>query len=215
MRSLVPRIVSASLAALLLTLAALPAFAESPAAPPSPAATSEATLTDAQEQGLLYMREEEKLAHDLYVLFGEQWGVRSFARIVQAESNHEAQVLGAMARYGLSDPAAELSLGEFSNADLQALYDQLAAEGAVSLREALRVAALVEETDIADLDAELADDGPTPLPADVAAVYEHLRFGSTNHLRAYVRQLNRLGESYAPVVLDQESFDAILSARGR
>ena len=58
------------------------------------------------------------------------------------------QVKLLLDRYGLADPA--LDPGKFSDPTLQALYDQLIAQGSVSLEEALKVGVLIEQTDIAD-----------------------------------------------------------------
>ncbi|MGL4650901.1 MAG: DUF2202 domain-containing protein [Caldilineaceae bacterium] len=198
----------------LLTLTVLPAFgSETPAAPaPAPVVTAlpaATALTDAQAQGLSYMREEEKLAHDLYVTMGEIWGTRAFANIAQAETRHQSAVTSLQDRYGLDTPAAD-STGIFVDGNLQALYDVLAVQGAESLTAALQAGALVEETDIADLDELLAD---SSLPPDVVAVYTNLRAGSANHLRAYVRLLARQGEIYEPAVLPSDSFARIVQGR--
>lgn len=201
---------SVVLAALLvlLAMAGLPQFASAQ----SDVAPAPVTLTAEQEAGLIFMREEEKLAQDVYLALGELWGLPIFGRIANAEAQHQSAVLRVMDRYGLEDPAAGLDAGQFADADLQTLYDTLVAQGSESLEAALAVGALVEETDIADLDVELAG----ALPADVANVYSHLRAGSTNHLRAFTRLLaSQTGTEYVPQVLDEETYTAITAADGR
>jgi hypothetical protein len=71
------------------------------------------------------------------------------------------------------------------------LYDQLVAGGSVSLVEALKVGAAIEEIDIIDLQAALAlvDN------RDIRLVYENLLSGSRNHLQAFVRALQQQGWS--------------------
>lgn len=54
---------------LLAVAGMLTAFAPLPAAP--------TTLTDSEADGLAFMREEEKLAHDLYVAMADQYELRS------------------------------------------------------------------------------------------------------------------------------------------
>ena len=77
--------------------------------------------------------------------------------------------------------------------------------GMTSLEDALRVGAIVEELDIADLRARPAD------APDVAQVFASLERGSRNHLRAFVRQLDRLDADYAPTHLPQAEVDEILA----
>ena len=53
---------------------------------------------------------------------------------------------------GLSDPAAGLGRGEFSNPDFVTLYKQLVEKGSQSLMDALLVGATIEDLDLYDLD---------------------------------------------------------------
>ena len=85
-----------------------------------------------------------------------------------------------MDRYGLADPA--LDPGQFTDANLQALYNQMIAQGSVSLTEALNVGVLIEQTDIADLQARLAQTDN----ADIQLVYTNLMNASYNHLAAFL-----------------------------
>ena len=172
-------------------------------------------LTSEEVVGLLYMREEEKLAHDVYAAFYDMWGAQIFSNISDSELSHTAAVKTLLDRYQLPDPAEGAPEGAFTNADLQELYDQLVATGSASLRAALEVGALIEELDIVDLQHAIA----TTDNEDIRLVYENLMLGSRNHLRAFIRNLdNQGGATYTPVYLDQETFDAIISSdteRGR
>ncbi|MBN1886821.1 MAG: DUF2202 domain-containing protein [Thermoflexales bacterium] len=164
-------------------------------------------LSEAEIEGLFYMREEEKLARDVYLALYQKWGQRSFQNIANSEQTHTGEVLALIERYGLADPAADLPAGVFANATLQALYDQLVAEGSQSLASALRVGAAIEEIDILDLQASLAQTDR----ADIRSVYEDLLSGSHKHLRAFASTLNRqTGEIYQPQHLDQAAYDAIV-----
>jgi hypothetical protein len=108
-------------------------------------------------------------------------------------------------KYGLIDPI--LGAGNFADADLKALYDDLVEEGSSSVEEALRVGAVIEETDIQDLKDRLAETDND----DIVLVYESLMRGSRNHLRAFVNNLERRGVDYTPQFLSQEEFDEIIS----
>jgi len=129
--------------------------------------------------GLLFMREEEKLARDVYNQLYSMWGQAIFQNIAQSEQTHMDQVKLLLDRYALTDPA--LTAGQFSNPSLQALYDQLIAQGSVSLEEALNVGTLIEQTDIADLQTRIAQTDNS----DIQLVYNNLMNASYNHLRAF------------------------------
>ncbi len=163
-------------------------------------------LTDPLADWLKFMIEEEKLARDLYLAFYESFKIPVFKNIPRAEANHMNAVLTLMNEYGVDDPSSSDN-GVFTNAGLQQLYDDLLATGKVSLNEALKVGALVEETDIIDL-AGVYELDPGE---DFKALAEALMLGSRNHLRAFNRILELRGVDYVPVELDQEEFDQIIS----
>ena len=159
-------------------------------------------LSVAEAEDLVYMREEEKLAHDVYVTFHEQWGLQVFANIAESETTHTETVKALLDKYGLTDLALDQA-GAFTNTNLQALYDQLVERGMASSMEALHVGALIEEVDMADL--QHAIDNATH--DDIITVYENLLKGSRNHLRSYVDVI----ESYG-VVYDQDEVNAIIDS---
>jgi hypothetical protein len=171
-------------------------------------ATPKSQLTEEQQQGLLLMREEEKLAHDVYVTLHQQWSLQPFANIPQAEARHQQFVKMLLERYGLEDPVDELGIGRFAAVPMQELYDKLVARGKQSVEEAIRVGALIEELDIYDLQRLM---GQTDNP-DLLLVYENLLRGSRNHLRAFSRQLSRYGVSYEAQHLSQAEFDRIAAS---
>jgi hypothetical protein len=110
-----------------------------------------AELSDVEAEGILYMREEEKLARDVYLTLYDQWGMQILSNIADSESTHMEAVKTLIDRYGLDDPAAGKGIGEFTNEELKALYDQLVEQGSQSLVDALQVGAAIEEIDILDL----------------------------------------------------------------
>ncbi len=158
-------------------------------------------LSEAEAEGLSFMREEEKLARDVYLMLYEQWGIRIFQNIAKAEETHMSAVAGLLERYGIPDPAADTAVGVFTNPELQALYDQLMEEGSQSLADALRVGALVEEVDIIDLE-DYIDQTDND---DMLLVYQNLLKGSYNHLRAFTSTLEKqTGEIYQLQLLESE-----------
>lgn len=192
------------------TLAAPAANAEDAGRRPTPTPVVSA-ITQTEKDGLLLMREEEKLAHDVYAALYEQWSLPVFGNIVQSEQTHMDQVKALLAQFGLPDPAANQPAGVFANPELQALYDALVEQGSQSAGAALRVGATIEDLDIFDLNRLLADTKNSA----IKQVYANLKFGSENHLRAFTRQLGGYGETYAPQYISLAEFNAILSKSGR
>jgi hypothetical protein len=168
---------------------------------------SNGDLTDVEAAGLLYMREEEKLAHDVYVKMYEKWGLQIFQNIAESESTHTDAVKALLDRYGLDDPATGMAAGEFSNSDLQSLYDDLVAQGSQSLEAAVLVGGAIEEIDILDLQKELA----LTENSEICLVYSNLLSGSSNHLRAFSRTSEQqTGETYQPQYLSAEAYTEII-----
>jgi hypothetical protein len=164
-------------------------------------------ISVAQADWLKFMREEEKLAHDLYIALSKDYTVPAFKNIARAEQNHMDAVLTILSGYSIEDPAST-EAGVFNNADLQTLYKTLLEKGKTSLVEALKVGALVEETDILDL-AKVYELNPGD---DLVTLTEALMLGSRNHLRAFSRVLKINGVVYAPVALSLEEYTAIVTS---
>ena len=165
-------------------------------------------LTNAEVAGLVFMREEEKLAHDVYLTLYDLWGLPLFQNIANSELTHTEAVLNLLNNYDIEDPAAGTALGVFANPDLQALYDELTASGAQSLEAAILVGGAIEEIDILDLQNNLAN----LTQPDIRQVYENLLAGSENHLRAFANTYARqTGEAYEPQYMTETAYTAILS----
>lgn len=162
-------------------------------------------LTENEKAGLQLMREEEKLAHDVYTVLFEKWQLRPFSNIARSESRHFEAIGFLLEAYNLKDPASE-EPGKFRNKELAKLYDSLVAKGSESLVAALEVGAYIEEVDIKDLQ-ELLEEKPE---AQIATVYENLLWGSENHIRAFTRNLSFRNEAYTPKVLSAEIYAEIV-----
>ncbi|MBP8287670.1 MAG: DUF2202 domain-containing protein, partial [Rhodoferax sp.] len=110
-----------------------------------------AELSDIECADLGLMREEEKIARDVYMQLFERWGVMPFGNISGSEQAHMDMVGLLLKRFGVSDAVAGLEVGHFATATMQALHDQLLAQGLQSLEDAVSVGLNIEELDIADL----------------------------------------------------------------
>jgi len=166
-----------------------------------------AYLSANEQDDLIFMREEEKVAHDVYVTLYATWGLPAFQNIANSEATHTAAIKRLLEQYGIADPATGKGIGEFTNPDLQKLYDKLVAQGVKSLADALKVGAVIEQIDIIDLQTRIA----RTMNADIKLVYNNLLRGSENHLRAFTSTLQRqTGETYAPQYLDETSYSLII-----
>lgn len=148
---------------------------------------------------LLYMREEEKLAHDVYVHFaglyvGVAPGAHIFDRVAQSEQRHTDAVKNLLVTYGIDDPAASTAPGEFVDDELQALYVTLTSVGEAGITEALGVGVLIEQKDLTDLVAAIE---VSAAYADIVQVYTNLLAGSQRHLDAFMKVLDTSGSSAA------------------
>jgi hypothetical protein len=165
-------------------------------------------LSEVEAEGIRFMREEEKLARDVYLTLYGQWDMQAFTHIADSENTHMEAIKTLIDRYGLDDPAAGREIGEFANKELQALYNQLVEQGSRSLVDALKVGATIEEIDILDLQEYISQ---TDKP-DIQTVYGNLLRGSRNHLRAFVSSLEGQGVTYEPSYLSPEQVQEIINS---
>lgn len=172
------------------------------------AANATAALSQQEIKMLLTMREEEKLAHDVYVALGQKWNEQVFQKIAQAESQHANRVAQLLAQYQIPDPVANLKPGVFVSPNFQNLYQTLVAAGTNSRVEAIQVGLKIEELDIADLKTAIRTSNQT----NVQRVLENLHRGSRNHLRAFASRLQQLGGTYVPTSLSQQEFNDIANS---
>jgi len=166
-------------------------------------------LSGQEQDGLLLMREEEKLAHDVYVELARKWSLRPLQNIPHAEARHINAVKSLLDRYGIEDPVKNKQAGEFSSPRMQSLYDQLITQGRRSAEEAVKVGLLIEELDIADLNQLMTQADSK----DIRVIYQNLLKGSRNHLRAFWRQLSQYDAQYSAQHLTQVEFDRIAQSK--
>lgn len=151
----------------------------------NPGPTAGGPLSDGERADLVLMREEERLARDLYLQFHQAWGVPIFGNIAASEQRHYDAIGGLLQRYGIPDPSAGRQPGTYADTKLQAAYDGWLARGLSSFEEACAVGVELETADIADLTA--AAEGSDE--AVLNRVYGNLRAASENHLRAFEGRL--------------------------
>lgn len=165
-------------------------------------------LSTAEENALLYMVEEEKLARDVYQFLAEKWNLAIFANIARSEQTHMNALITLIDRYGLTNPVSDQA-GVFTNDTLQALYTELTAKGSQTLTDALLVGGAIEEIDIRDLKSDLED----VTHSDITQVFNNLMSGSYNHLQAFANEYElQTGKVYTPQYLDSLTFQEAIEA---
>lgn len=165
-----------------------------------------AELSTVESDTLLFMREEEKLARDVYITLFEQWNNRIFDNISTSEQKHMDTMKTRLDGYGLTDPISDDSVGAFNNTQLEALYWELIEKGQVSEMDALHVGAFIEEIDMIDLQEAIDNSSH----ADITRSYKNLLRGSESHLRAFVRQIENRGVDYEAQEISQDELDEIV-----
>ncbi len=195
-----------------------------------------APLDNGETHHLVFMREEEKLARDVYMTMQDLYPNEAvFANIGDnSEQTHTDTVRDMLEKHNIADPNPDANLlpdaiGVFTGDDygwyFTEKFDLLTNWGAQSVLDALYVGAFIEELDMLDIigcpkvivetdngigagqcGLEYTDE------ADLQTMYTHLVDGSKDHLRSYVKNIeNVIGEgNYVAQVLTQEEVDAIL-----
>lgn len=164
-------------------------------------------LNSAELTSLSFMREEEKLARDVYITLYNKWGVTIFTNISNSEQTHMDAILMLLSKYSLADPVSNNAVGVFNNVTLQNLYNQLVAQGNISVLDAYKVGATIEDLDIFDLKNALLNNDNQ----DIKLVYDMLTKGSRNHIRSFYKNILSVGGSYSPQYITQAEFDAIIN----
>lgn len=164
-------------------------------------------LSQADKEALLFMLEEEKLARDTYNYLNDIWSLTSFSNIKESEQSHINAISKVLKDYNIS--YAILEYGKFENTDLQVMYNKLTTQGAVSVVEALKVGAFIEDLDIIDLQERIDATDNT----SIINVFSSLQCGSRNHLRSFIKALTNNGGSYTPKYLSEEEFNQIISKK--
>lgn len=166
-------------------------------------------LSVEEEHGLIFMREEEKLARDVYLTLYDMWGLSIFKNIAKSEQSHTDAIKLLIEKYQLADPVVDDSIGVFTDYHFVETYEALVAKGSESLEGALQVGNMIEELDIKDIAESVA---VVEGNDDIVAVYSELMKGSRNHLRSFWDVLTKKGFTYEPQFISQEEFDVIINS---
>jgi len=163
-------------------------------------------LSSDEVDKLLFMREEEKVARDVYLTLHEKWKNPVFIRISRSEQEHMDAMALLLTKFQLDDPVVDDTIGVFTDPELAHMYHDLVEKGQQSMLDALYVGGLIEEVDIEDIQHGIEETDNSL----IISVYENLLKGSRNHLRAFVGQIESKGMEYEPQVLEEATiFDIV------
>lgn len=165
-------------------------------------------LSEEEKNSLIYMREEEKLARDVYLTLNTKWNTNVFSNISSSEQTHMDAILMLLKKYNITDPVGTNGIGVFANQTLQGIYTQLVAQGNASILAAYKTGATIEDLDIFDLKTALTKIDNQ----DIKLVYDNLTKGSRNHMRAFYRNILNAGGTYTPQYITQAEFDAVINS---
>lgn len=191
-------------------------------------------LDTAEAAHLVFMREEEKLARDVYMTLSSLYpDSRVFVNIGEgSEQTHTDMVRDQLEAYGIDDPNPDTnnlpsSIGVYTGEEFGTYFTEkyayLTELGSRSELDALYVGAFIEELDMHDIiecpdyieetengidDCGMSYTDEEPL----INAYSSLVDGSKNHLRAFVGSIEAIiGEgNYVAQVISQEEVDEIL-----
>ncbi len=197
---------------------------------------SAATLDHAEETHLVFMREEEKLARDVYLTFAQMYPNQPVFQTIatSSEQTHTDTMRDKLAQYNIADPNPDTnnlpaSIGIYTGAVYGPYFTEkfstLTSLGMQSELHSLYVGALIEELDMHDIvecpkaivetDPAIEEGGCGLNYTDekpLKNAYSSLIDGSESHLRSYVGQIEAVigVGNYQAQYLTQEQVDAIL-----
>ncbi len=157
---------------------------------------------------LKLMREEEKLARDVYSALYQIWAIKAFQNIAKAEQSHMDLVKVILDRYSIPDPIKSDKLGVFPSPVFTGLFNVMVSFGAASRLHAEFVGAFIEDLDIFDLDRALRVSDNR----DIDTVWQNLQLGSRNHMRSFDKLLKAQSVVYPGIVLPFSRVQAIVNS---
>lgn len=166
------------------------------------------TVDAGERADLLMMREEEKLARDVYRVLYDVWKIPAFANIAASEQSHMDLTKYVLDRYKIPDPVVSDKTGEFRAPLFKHLFHVLVVFGVQSRNHALVVGGFIEDLDIFDLDAALVRSDNR----DIDTLWQNLQLGSRNHMRSFYKLLLQNNIVYPGIVLPAARIQSIVNS---
>ncbi|HIP34154.1 MAG TPA: DUF2202 domain-containing protein [Bacteroidia bacterium] len=169
-------------------------------------------LTESEKKAIIHMREEEKMARDIYRTLSKTTDSKVFVNIPISENKHMDVFHQLIDRYDLADPVIdEANIGTFTDPEFTKLFNTLVEKGKLSDKDAYEAGLMVEDLNMYNL---LKYSSETE-KADLKLAYDTLFKQSRHHMAAFNRQLEKVGGKYTPTYITMEQFEeAINSQKG-
>jgi len=135
-------------------------------------------LDQDEEQVLMKIFEQEKLARDLYKELYDRWKVRVFLNLAISKQYHFDMVKTLLEKYDVEYPADDTP-GTFTDQELQKLHSEWLEKGKESLENALEVGAEAEEMNIYHVKEYLSQIDND----DLRIMLVNLSYASARHLK--------------------------------
>jgi hypothetical protein len=166
------------------------------------------SLSYQEIQSAQLRREEEKMAHDLYMQFSQKWGIPTFYNFSRSKAKHLESTYDELFRpYNLEDPIQDLTIGTFTNPEIKAMYEDYLEKGFRSPQDAIEVVMMILDMDLLHRAAGLA----FGQDEEFLEVFEHRTMAAENQIRAMHNQALRYGLTYHAQFIPQERMDSILA----
>ena len=173
--------------------------------------TSQPAITESEKAAIIFVVQEEKVAHDFYAAMYELHGITPFRSISKSEGLHMDKAKNLIDHFGIEDPNTEYydTPGKFKTLKFQAMYDDLVRGGSKSIQDALIESAKFEELDIVDIEKLIS----TVQNEYIKSTFGSLTGISKDHLKAIVRELSERGIEYSPSYLSKDELNSIVKSK--
>ena len=160
-----------------------------------------------KESVILYLVEQEKLAHDFYRSLDTMWVTDIFNRVANEEFEHVGKLSAVAAELMINVPNHfnEYPVGQFIDNKLRHLYAELMTAANFSLEDAYRTSANLEERKMVDLKMALKE----PNFELENLTYKALLIGSEDNFKVFIRALNEMNSGYTPILMSPSEFEAL------
>jgi hypothetical protein len=167
------------------------------------------TLTPAETKALINLHDNQKLSLFVYDSLFAIWGINPFGNIRSAESQHVDFLVDVAENYDvvLDKNGSTDNKPGFTTPQAETIYHESISKGSLSVIDALKRGALLEEMSLLALHEAKA----VTIKSDLLHTFDILAMGSKNNLHAFNKRLKMYGITYEPGLLDQKDFKNIIS----
>ena len=123
---------------------------------PNTAATSK-SLSVAEQQGLIYMAEQQKLLQNIYECMYSNHDEIIFKKNAQSKKQQSLLLSAKIDKYGITNPLTDMVSGEFINPFIQQAYAEFRNGENLDLTDCILYSKAMEEAAIAELEALITE----------------------------------------------------------